>query len=173
MEVSMQRDPSPGRQEVCNSPWEGTGFCLNRQSRPEYPSVSDRSLVRCRCAGYYSMILKLIMNNNLHIIHRGYSYCSWTSRESQNSLQSVEWISIRTRHLLEIVWDTCIGWAMVPGVPKLCTTAPKVLLYQFSEIAVTSMDSRNALLGSGPLLKLTLPSLHSASPHILLESLSD
>jgi len=34
-------------------------------------------------AGYYSMIQKLIMNNNLYIIHGGYSYCSCTFRESQ------------------------------------------------------------------------------------------
>jgi len=37
----MQRDKSAGRQEVCNSPSEGTMFRQSRQSRPEHPGVSD------------------------------------------------------------------------------------------------------------------------------------
>jgi len=34
-------------------------------------------------AGYYSMVWRLIMNNNLCIIRGGYSYCSCTSGQSQ------------------------------------------------------------------------------------------
>jgi len=38
---AMQRDPSPGRREACNSPSEGMRFRQSRQSRPEHPGVSD------------------------------------------------------------------------------------------------------------------------------------
>ena len=41
MEVSMQRDPSPGPLEACHSPSEGTRFRQSRQSLPEHPGVSD------------------------------------------------------------------------------------------------------------------------------------
>jgi len=41
-------------------------------------------------AGFYSMIYKLIMNNNLCIIYGGYAYCSCTSRESQTTLTVLE-----------------------------------------------------------------------------------
>ena len=74
---------------------------------------------------------------------------------------------------LRVSLDSRIGWATVPGAPKLFTTAPMVLPYQSSEIPVTPMAGRNALLGSGSLLKLTLLSLHSASSQTLLEAPSD
>jgi len=44
-------------------------------------------------AGYYKMILMLIMNNNLCIIHGGYSYCSSTSWESPIT-PAVLWLNI-------------------------------------------------------------------------------
>jgi len=88
-------------------------------------------------------------------------------------LQAFEWISIRTQHHSEFVWDSRIGWATVPGAPTLLTTAPMVLPYKWSEIPVTPMTGWNALLGSGSLLKLTLLSLHSASSQTLLEAPSD
>jgi len=37
----MQRGPSPGQREACNSRPEGTTFRQSRQSRPERPGVSD------------------------------------------------------------------------------------------------------------------------------------
>ena len=89
------------------------------------------------------------------------------------SLQSFKWISVRTRHLSELVGDSHIGWATVPGVSKLFTTAPMVLPDQSSEIPVTLIAGRNTLLGSDTLLKLTLLSLHSTSSQTLLEAPSD
>jgi hypothetical protein len=61
----------------------------------------------------------------------------------------------------------------VPGAAKLLATTPMVLPYQSSDIPVTPMAGRNALLGSGSLLELTLLSLHSASSQTLLEAPSD
>ena len=40
-EVSVQRDPSPGRRVACNSPSQGTRFHQSRQSHAEHPGVSD------------------------------------------------------------------------------------------------------------------------------------
>jgi hypothetical protein len=48
-EVSMQRDPSPGRRELCDSPSEGTRFLQSWQSRPEHPGASDGNLGCCLC----------------------------------------------------------------------------------------------------------------------------
>ena len=110
------------------------------------------------------------MNNNLCIIRGGYSYCSCTFRYH---LQSFDLISLGTRHLSELVWDSRIGWATVPGTPKLLTTAPMVLPYQSSEIPVTPMAGRNAPLRSGSLLKLTHLSVHSATSQTLLEAPRD
>jgi hypothetical protein len=110
------------------------------------------------------------MNNNLCIIRGGYSYCWFTFRYR---LRSFKWISLRTRHLSELGWDSRIGWATVPGAPKLLITAPIVLLYESSEIPVTLMAGQDAILVSGSLLKLTLLSLHSASSQTLLEAPSD
>jgi hypothetical protein len=59
------------------------------------------------------------------------------------------------------------------GVPKLITITPIVLLYQSSEISVTLKASRNALLPSDPLLKLTHLSLHTTSCQTLLETPRD
>ena len=39
---AMQRDPSPGRREACNSPSEGTRLRQSQLSRPEQLAVSDR-----------------------------------------------------------------------------------------------------------------------------------
>jgi len=69
--------------------------------------------------------------------------------------------------------DSLIGWATVPGAPKLITTAPMVLPYQSSEIPGTPKAGRNALLRYDSLLKLTLLSLHSASSQSPLEAPSD
>ena len=77
------------------------------------------------------------------------------------------------RHLSELVWDSHIGWATVPGASKRITTAPLVLPYQSSDIPVTKKAGRNALLGSDSLLKLTLLTLHSTSSHTFLEAPSD
>ena len=59
------------------------------------------------------------------------------------------------------------------GVLKFITITPMVLLYQSSEIPGTLKASRNALLRSDTLLKLTHLSLHSASSLSLLEAASD
>jgi len=72
------------------------------------------------------------------------------------------------QHLSELVWDSHIGWVAVPGASKLFTIAPMVLLYQSLVIAVTPMAGRNALLGSGSLLKLLHLRLHSATSNTLL-----
>jgi hypothetical protein len=53
------------------------------------------------------------------------------------------------------------------------TIAPRVLLYESSEIPVTLKASWNEHLGSDTLLKLTHLSLHSTSPKALLEASSD
>jgi hypothetical protein len=44
---AMQRDPSRGEREACNSPSEGTRFRQSRQSRPEHPGVSDGNKSCC------------------------------------------------------------------------------------------------------------------------------
>jgi len=46
---AMQRDPSPGWREACNSPSEGTRFRQSCQSRPVHPGVSDRNYGCCWC----------------------------------------------------------------------------------------------------------------------------
>jgi len=58
-------------------------------------------------------------------------------------------------------------------VPIPLTVTPMVLLYHSSEIPVTLKASRNALLGSDTLLKLTHLSLHSTSSQTLLEASRD
>jgi len=41
----MQRDPSPGRRDACNSPSEGTRFRKSSQSRPDLLGLSDDTSV--------------------------------------------------------------------------------------------------------------------------------
>ena len=114
------------------------------------------------------------MNNDLCIICGGYSYWSgYIRRISDSACSPSNEYPLGPRHLSELVWDSRIGWATVPGAPKLITTAPMVLLYQSSEVPVTLKAGRNTLLGSDSLLKLTLLSLHSASSHTLLEAPSN
>jgi len=110
------------------------------------------------------------MNNNGYIIHRD---CSCTSRESQITPAVLRINTHKNPASLSISLDSRIGWATVPGAPKLFTTAPMVLPYQSSEILVTPKAGRNALLGSDILLKLTLLSIHSTSSQTLLEAPSD
>jgi hypothetical protein len=94
-------------------------------------------------------------------------------RISDNACSSSNDYHLEPRHLSELVLDSRIGWATVPGAPKLITTAPMVHLYQSSEIPVTPQAGRNALLMCNSLLTMTLLSLHSASSQTLLEALSD
>jgi len=94
-------------------------------------------------------------------------------RISDNACSPSNEYPFKPRHLSELVLDSRIGWATVPGTPKLITTAHMVLPYQSSEIPVTPKAGRNALLRSDSLLKLTLLSLHSASSQTLLEAPSD
>ena len=96
-----------------------------------------------------------------------------TSGESQITPAVLPMNIHKDRGISLLVWDSRIGWATVPGAPKLITTAPMVLPYQSSEVPVTPNAGGNALLGSDTLLKLTLLSLHSASSHTLLEAHSD
>jgi hypothetical protein len=110
------------------------------------------------------------MNNNLCII-RGDSSC--TSRESQITPAVLQIIIHKNPASLRGSLDSSIGWATVPGAPKLFTTAPMVLPYQSSEIPVTPKAGRNALLGSDTLIKLTLRSLPYTSFQALLEVPSD
>jgi len=58
-------------------------------------------------------------------------------------------------------------------VPKPLTITPMVLLYQSSEIPVTLKASRNPLLGSETLPKLSHVSLHSTYSQTLLVDSSD
>ena len=74
------------------------------------------------------------------------------------------------RHLSELVWDSRIGRAAVPGAPELITTPPMVHVNYSSKTQVTPKAGKNALLGPKSLLKLTLLNLHSASSHTLLEA---
>jgi len=57
---TMQRNPSPGRREVCNSPSEGTRFRQSRQSRPEHPGVSDGNWGCCWCWEHLESLHKSI-----------------------------------------------------------------------------------------------------------------
>jgi hypothetical protein len=77
------------------------------------------------------------------------------------------------RHHSELVCNSHIGLATVPGAPKPFITAPIVCWYQSSDLAVPQKAGRNDLLGSDSLLKLILPSLLSASSHTLLEAPPD
>jgi hypothetical protein len=77
------------------------------------------------------------------------------------------------RNRAEFVWDSLIAWAIVPGAPKLTTTAPMVLPYQSSGIPVHAMPGHNPEIESDSLLILALVSLHSASSHTLLAAPSD
>jgi hypothetical protein len=114
------------------------------------------------------------MNNNLYIIGGGYSYCSgYIWRISDNACSPSNEYPYGPRHLSELVSNSCIDWATVPGAPKLITTAPMVVPYQLSEVPVSPKIGRNALLRSDSLLKVTLLSSHSASSHTLLEALSN
>jgi hypothetical protein len=49
---AMQRDPSHGRREACDSPSEGTRFRQSRQSLSEHLGVSDGELGCCWCTQY-------------------------------------------------------------------------------------------------------------------------
>jgi hypothetical protein len=68
-------------------------------------------------------------------------------------LQSFELIFMIPQHVSELVWNSRIEWATVPGTAPLLTTALMVLP---SAILITSMAAQNALIGSGSLLNLTL-----------------
>ena len=59
------------------------------------------------------------------------------------------------------------------GVPKDITITPMVLQLQSSEIPITLEASRNALLVSDTLLKLTHPHSHSTTSWTFLEASSD
>jgi len=59
------------------------------------------------------------------------------------------------------------------GVSKLISITPMVLLYESSVITATLKASRNALLGSDSLLKLTHLSVHFTSSQTLREAPSD
>jgi len=55
-------------------------------------------------------------------------------------------------------------------IARLITIAPKILLYQSSEIPVTLKARRNTLIGSDTLLKLKHLSLHATSSQTLLQA---
>jgi hypothetical protein len=92
---------------------------------------------------------------------------------TETTVGADELISIWTLYLSELVWDSRISWATVPGAPKLLTTTPMVLPYQPSEIPVTPIACWTAHPWSGSLLKLTLLSLHSAPSQTILEAPSN
>jgi hypothetical protein len=100
------------------------------------------------------------MNNDLCIIRGD---CSSTSGESQITPAVLQMNIHKNPASLRVILDSRIGWATVPGAPKLFTTAPVVIPYQLAETTVTPKAGRNSLLGSYTLLKLTLRSLHSTS----------
>jgi hypothetical protein len=114
------------------------------------------------------------MNNNVCIIHGGYTYYpAYITRISGNAYSpSIEY-PFERRNRAEFVWDSFIAWAIVPGAPKLTTTAPMVLPYRSSGIPVHAMPGHNPEIESDSLLILALVSLHSASSHTLLAAPSD
>lgn len=57
---------------------------------------------------------------------------------------------------------------LVTSQSQVLSNVPQMLLYQSSEFQVTLKAGQSALLGSDPLLKMTIPSLHSASSCTLL-----
>jgi len=134
---------------------------------------------------YYSMILKLIMNNNPWIIFamQGNMY-SYTSRmflitpavlqlqihENTAITYSLLNLSVLVRYLSSVLAKF---YLMLQCALKLGTITPMVLIYLWSNIPVTPTASLNALLESKSLTNLTLLCLYSTISFTLLEASSD